>query len=84
MIVPEAELLAAPGVTILLAEPGAGKTALLGSIADRVGAGRVRASAFRPRAHCAGATLVIDAFDEVARIGDAEPDRVLLSSRPGE
>ena len=96
MIIPEAELLAEPGVVILLAEPGAGKTALLGSIADRVGAGRVRASAFRPRAQCTGSTLVIDAFDEVARIGDArvfdilhqirdaEPDKVLLSSRSGE
>ena len=79
---------------ILLAEPGAGKTALLGSIAERVGAGRVRASAFRPGT--GGSTLVVDAFDEVARIGDARvldilhqirdtgPDRVLLSSRSGE
>lgn len=81
---------------ILLAEPGAGKTALLNSIADQVGAGRVRASAFRPGAQSAGSTLVIDAFDEVARVGDArvfdilhqirdaEPNRVLLSSRSGE
>ena len=96
MIIPEAEVLATSGIVILLAEPGAGKTALLGSIADRVGAGRVRASAFRPRAHSTGSTLVIDAFDELARIGDArvfdilhqirdaEPDRVLLSSRSGE
>ena len=94
MILPEAELLAAPGVVILLAEPGAGKTALLDSIADRVGADRFRASAFRPGA--GGSTLVVDAFDEVARIGDArvhdilhwirdvDPDRVLLSSRSGE
>jgi hypothetical protein len=93
-ILPEAELLAAPGVVILLAEPGAGKTALLGSIAERVGAGRVRASAFRPGP--GGSTLVVDAFDEVARIGDARvldilhqirdagPDRVLLSSRSSE
>lgn len=96
MIIPEAELLEAPGVVILLAEPGAGKTALLGSIANRVGAGCVRASAFRPRAQSTASTLIIDAFDEVARIGDArvfdilhqirdaEPDRVLLSSRSGE
>lgn len=94
LILPEAELLAAPGVVILLAEPGAGKTALLNSIADRVGVNRVRASAFRLGA--GSSTLVVDAFDEVARIGDArvldimhqirdaEPDRVLLSSRSGE
>ncbi|WP_299919614.1 hypothetical protein [uncultured Roseobacter sp.] len=91
---PEAELLAGPGIVILLAEPGAGKTALLDSIADQLGADRVRASAFRQVS--GRSTLVVDAFDEVARIGDArvhdilhqirdaEPDRVLLSSRSGE
>ena len=94
VILPEADILVQPGVVILLAEPGAGKTALLGSIAERLGAERVRASAFR--AGVGGPTLVVDAFDEVARIGDArvldilhqirnsEPDRVLLSSRSGE
>ena len=94
MVLPEDELLAADGVVILLAEPGAGKTALLNSIADRVGVGCVRANAFRPGA--GGSTLVVDAFDEVARIGDArvldilhhirdaEPRRVLLSSRSSE
>lgn len=66
----------------------------MGSIAERVGTGRVRASAFRPGT--GGSTLVVDAFDEVARIGDARvldilhqirdagSDRVLLSSRSGE
>ena len=94
LILPEDEILAEVGVVILLAEPGAGKTALLNSIADRVGAGCVRASAFRPGA--GGSTLAVDAFDEVARIGDArvldilhqirdaEPSRVLLSSRSSE
>ena len=94
LILPEDELLAATGVVILLAEPGAGKTALLNSIADRVGADCVRASAFRPGADCS--TLVVDAFDEVARTGDArvhdilhrirdaEPSSVLLSSRSNE
>lgn len=94
LILPESDLLEASGVAILLAEPGAGKTALLGSIAERIGAGRVRASAFRPGT--GSSTLVVDAFDEVARIGDARvldilhqirdagPDRVLLSSRSGE
>ena len=54
----------------------------------------MRASAFRPSPH--DKTLIVDAFDEVARIGDgrvhdilytmrdANPDRVLLSSRSGE
>ena len=91
---PESELLAVPGVVILLAEPGAGKTKLLGSIAERVGGQRTRASAFR--AVAGNSTLIVDAFDEVARIGDgrfhdilhrirdAEPNRVLLSSRSAE
>jgi hypothetical protein len=91
---PEAELLAGPGVAIILAEPGAGKTGLLDSVAGRLGVSRVRASVFRPSP--VGATLIVDAFDEVARIGDArlhgilhmirdaDPDRVLLSSRSGE
>lgn len=82
------------GVVILLAEPGAGKTALLDNVAERVDARRVRASVFRP--DTSGSTLVVDAFDEVARIGEARvldilhqirntgPDRVLLSSRSSE
>ena len=91
---PEAELLAGPGVAIILAEPGAGKTDLLDSVASRLGVSRVRASVFGPST--VGATLIVDAFDEVARIGDArlnyilltirdaDPDRALLSSRSGE
>jgi hypothetical protein len=79
---------------ILLAEPGAGKTKLLDSTAERFGGQRIRASVFRALAD--NSTLIVDAFDEVARIGDArvhdilrrirdaEPDRVLLSSRSGE
>jgi hypothetical protein len=88
------ELLAAPGLAIVLAEPGAGKTGLLESVATRLGGRRVRASVVRPSQDIA--TLVVDAFDEVARIGDARvhdilhaisdsrPERVLLSSRSGE
>lgn len=91
---PEAELLMAPGIAIVLAEPGAGKTDLLDSVANRLGGMRVRASIVRPSTR--NTTLVVDAFDEVARIGDArvhdilykirdaDPDRVLLSSRSGE
>ena len=86
--------MAAPGLAIVLAEPGAGKTELLESVATRLGGRRVRASTVRPSPDIA--TLVVDAFDEVARIGDARvhdilhaisdprPERVLLSSRSGE
>ncbi|MEP2984616.1 MAG: hypothetical protein ABJO97_13795 [Roseibium sp.] len=91
---PEADLLTAPGIAIVLAEPGAGKTDLLDSVADRLGGARVRASVARPSGR--DMTLIVDAFDEVARVGDArvydilykirdaEPNRVLLSSRSGE
>jgi len=56
----EADLLHKPGVAIVLAEPGAGKTALLASVATRFGTTPVKASIFeRTRAPC----IVVDAFD---------------------
>ncbi|WP_209833815.1 hypothetical protein [Ruegeria sp. HKCCE3926] len=93
-MLPETALLTEPGIAIVLAEPGAGKTDLLDSVANRLGGARVRASVVRPSAR--DTTLIVDAFDEVARVGDARvhdilhrirdsnPDRVLLSSRSGE
>ena len=78
----------------MLAEPGAGKTSLLDSVAERLGVTRARASTVRPSS--GHTTLVVDAFDEVARIGEARvhnildkirdvnPDKVLLSSRSSE
>ncbi|WP_083590075.1 hypothetical protein [Aurantimonas sp. 22II-16-19i] len=91
---PEAELLVEPGLAIVLAEPGAGKTELLASAARRLGGTRIRASTVRNSTR--SALLIVDAFDEVARVGearvhdilhkirDSEPERVLLSSRSGE
>ncbi|MDD9723537.1 hypothetical protein PVW51_22795 [Sulfitobacter sp. PR48] len=89
----EADLLHKPGVAIVLAEPGAGKTALLASVATRFGTTPVKASIFeRTRAPC----IVVDAFDEVARIDPTGlhrtlkelrhtgADRTILSSRSGE
>lgn len=91
--VPEANLLSEPGVAIVLAEPGAGKSALLASVAARFGTTPVKASIFeRTRAPC----IVVDAFDEVARIDPSGlhrtlkelrhtgADRTVLSSRSGE
>ncbi|WBL34048.1 hypothetical protein O5O51_04925 [Sinirhodobacter sp. HNIBRBA609] len=91
--VPEAELLSEPGVAIVLAEPGAGKSALLASLAARFGTKPVKASIFeRTTAPC----IVVDAFDEVARIDPTGlhralkelrhtgADRTILSSRSGE
>lgn len=91
--VPEADLLSIPGVAIVLAEPGAGKSALLASLAARFGTAPVKASIFeRTRSPC----IVVDAFDEVARIDPTGlhrtlkelhhtgADRTILSSRSGE
>src|SRR5690625_4152784 len=93
MPLPEADLLSEPGVAIVLAEPGAGKSALLASLAARFGTTPVKASIFeRIRAPC----IVVDAFDEVARIDPTGlhrtlkelrhtgADRTILSSRSGE
>lgn len=92
-LVPEAGLLSEPGVAIVLAEPGAGKSALLASLAARFGTTPVKASMFeRTTAPC----IVVDAFDEVARIDPTGlhrtlkelrhtgADRTILSSRSGE
>jgi hypothetical protein len=91
--VPEADLLSERGVAIVLAEPGAGKSALLASLAARFGTTPVKASIFEStRASC----IVVDAFDEVARIDPTGlrralkelrhtgADRTILSSRSGE
>lgn len=90
---PEADLLSEPGVAIILAEPGAGKSYLLASVAARFGTTPVKASIFeRTTAPC----IVVDAFDEVARIDPTGlhralkelrhtgADRTILSSRSGE
>lgn len=90
----EDSLLRSPGVTILLAEPGAGKSAVLRHAAARVGTQPVRASLLNNEDRCD--VLVVDAFDEVARLGPAGlvpilraahrtgARRVLLASRSGE
>jgi hypothetical protein len=89
----ESDLLVEPGVAIVLAEPGAGKSALLTSLAARFGTTPVKASIFESApAPC----IVVDAFDEVARINPTGlhrtlkelrytgADRTILSSRSGE
>ncbi|WP_127107344.1 hypothetical protein [Pararhodobacter zhoushanensis] len=89
----ETDLLSGPGVAIVLAEPGSGKSALLVSLAARFGTTSVKASIFeRTHAPC----IVVDAFDEVARIDPTGLHRTfkelrhtgaehtILSSRSGE
>ena len=64
----EPELLASFEYIVVLAEPGAGKTDLLGSLSGQLQVERVSATRFRypPLEKCDA--LVLDAFDEVSRI----------------
>lgn len=93
MQVLETDLLSGPGVALVLAEPGSGKSALLASLAARFGTTPAKASIFeRTQAPC----IVVDAFDEVARIDPTGlhrtlkelrhtgAERTILSSRSGE
>ncbi len=93
----ESELLDASRYAIVLAEPGGGKTELMGSLAQQLGTKVVTASNFaylRPKAQ--NIPLVIDAFDELAKVDASginrllsqavatSPTHVYLSSRSSE
>ncbi|SCY84361.1 hypothetical protein [Desulfoluna spongiiphila] len=93
----ETELLAASKYVVVLAEPGGGKTELMGSLAQQLGAKVVTASKFvYVGAREENIPLLIDAFDELAKIdasgiykllGQAEainPTHVYLTSRSSE
>ncbi|EGV35223.1 NACHT domain-containing protein [Neisseria weaveri] len=81
---------------IILAEPGAGKTSLLDSLAKQLSTQKFTANTFIYQTVSSNTDLVIDAFDELARIDDsgifkiigqvksAQPNRLILSSRSGE
>jgi len=93
----EAELLAASNYVVVLAEPGGGKTELMGSLAQQIGTTVVTASKFGSvGAKLKYAPLVIDAFDELAKVDAsgiykllsqvevANPTHVYMSSRSSE
>jgi tRNA A37 threonylcarbamoyladenosine biosynthesis protein TsaE len=93
----EAELLNSSKWIVVLAEPGAGKTALLKSLARQLGIKEVTANVFSYiRIHESGLPLVIDAFDELARIDqmginkllatalETKPTHIVISSRSSE
>ncbi|HAV1594967.1 hypothetical protein ACVGX7_25160 [Enterobacter hormaechei] len=93
----EDELLKASPYLIILAEPGAGKTELMHSLAQRLSTQSIEANSFRYRAdnEC-GRPLVIDGFDELAKIDKAgihqllalalkaKPTHLIVSSRSSE
>lgn len=93
----EQELLATSDYVVVLAEPGGGKTALMRSIAQQLGVSAVTANEFvYLGAKVEGRPLVIDAFDELAKIDqsgihkllakakNANPTHVIISSRSSE
>ena len=93
----EAELLRDEEIVVLLAEPGAGKSDLLDSIAGRFGIQRQRASIFRAQSTIIPTdVLVLEALDEVARLDssglltvlvkahETGASRVILASRSSE
>ncbi|MEP1551674.1 MAG: hypothetical protein ABJJ91_03235, partial [Paraglaciecola sp.] len=93
----ESELLTSSKSLIILAEPGAGKTDLLKSFARQLGVQEVTANVFcYTESSSAGLPLVIDAFDELARIDKTginkllasalktTPSQVIISSRSSE
>ena len=93
----EKELLTLSNYIVVLAEPGAGKTELMGSLARQLGTTTVTASKFvYVGAKEEKSPLVIDAFDELAKVDAsgidkllsraeaANPTRVYLSSRSSE
>lgn len=93
----EDELLGASNFVIVLAEPGGGKTELLGSLAQKLGTLVETANVFKQiGASKDNSPLVIDAFDELAKVDksgissllgkarNANPTHVIISSRSSE
>jgi cytidylate kinase len=93
----EVELLATSNRIVVLAEPGGGKTELLGSLAQQLGTNSVTATKFvHLGARYENTPLVIDAFDELAKLDQSgiykllscitasKPTHVVISSRSSE
>ncbi|WP_259740146.1 NACHT domain-containing NTPase [Pseudomonas brassicacearum] len=93
----EGELLLASDYIVVLSEPGGGKSSLLDSLAQQLGVDCVTANAFSYLGADAEKTsLVIDAFDELAKIDQtgihrllayarkSDPHHVVISSRSSE
>jgi hypothetical protein len=77
----EAQLLQQGTVFIVLAEPGAGKTELLKTLANHIHSTPVKASIFRHQTQASPThALVIDAMDEVARIDSLATDEIITKA----
>ncbi|WP_376960692.1 hypothetical protein ABNQ39_22410 [Azospirillum sp. A26] len=74
----EEQLLQEGRVFVVLAEPGAGKTELLKTLANLLQTTRIKASIFRNKLNISDAGhLVLDAMDEVARIDSGVTDQII-------
>ena len=93
----EADLLQTSNYIVVLAEPGAGKTELIKSLAKQLAVKEVTANVFRYRtSNQPDKALVIDAFDELSKIDQsgihqllanasmANPSHIVISSRSSE
>ena len=78
----EAALIAASSYVVVLAEPGGGKTELMKSLAQELGTAAITANVFAhmgpDREYC---PLVIDAFDELAKVDQTGIHRLLANAR---
>jgi len=93
----EEALLTTSHYIVVLAEPGGGKTELMGSLAQKLGVATVAANVFgHVGTNVDSCPLVIDAFDELAKVDQtgihkllanarrANPTHVIISSRSSE
>ncbi len=79
--VAQSHLLSNNGVSVILAEPGAGKSDLLANLASQFKVALERASLFRHRAKTNDSSvLIVDALDEVAKIDGAAVDTVFVKA----
>ncbi len=77
----EEQLLRTGSLFVVLAEPGAGKTALLAQLGQLLTATPVRASVFRNKTLGAPVqALVIDAMDEVARVDPLGVEGIIVQA----
>jgi hypothetical protein len=77
----DSELVGQSGIFVVLAEPGAGKSDLLDFLSKSYGVLRQPASQFVHEAPATKSVLVIDALDEVARIGEEKINEIIIKAR---
>lgn len=80
-LVMDSELVGQSGIFVVLAEPGAGKSDLLDFLSKSYEVLRQPASQFVHEAPAPKSVLVIDALDEVARIGEEKINEIIVKAR---